>query len=114
MDDIVTFYAGANGGVQQNSYANSLIKTHGILPQLDIKPILTQYNAYAGMKENSTTMLLTTSKRLIKPKMTSSFCSHNSRGWNGKPFLVTNMATSLVTPLEQSTILYQHLLPMEN
>src|SRR5690554_24828 len=50
VDDIVMFYAGANGGVQQNSYANLADKNPYIAPAFDIKPTFTQYNAYAGMK----------------------------------------------------------------
>lgn len=50
VEDIVMFYAGAQGGVQQNSYASLAQANPFVAPMLDIKPTYTQYDAYVGMK----------------------------------------------------------------
>ena len=50
VPDIVQAYAGAVGGVQQNSYADLAAENPFVAPTLELRPTKTQYDFYAGLK----------------------------------------------------------------
>lgn len=50
VGDLMIFYAGALGGVQQNTYKNFVDKNPFVSPTLDIKPTSEMYDIHAGLK----------------------------------------------------------------
>ena len=49
VGDLMVFTAGADGGLQQNTYENFVSQNKFLAPTLDILPTDTQYNVYAGL-----------------------------------------------------------------
>jgi hypothetical protein len=50
VGDLMIFYAGAEGNLQQNSYMNFANENLFLSPTLDIKPTDQQYDVFAGLK----------------------------------------------------------------
>lgn len=50
VSDLMIFYAGAEGNLEQNTYANFVSKNPFLSPTLDVKPTDKQYNIFAGLK----------------------------------------------------------------
>lgn len=50
VKDIVLIYAGAEGGVRQNSYADLSAVNPFIAPDLELRPTVTLYDLYLGMR----------------------------------------------------------------
>jgi len=50
VGDLMIFYAGAEGNLEQNTYADFVDVNPYLSPTLDIKPTDKQYDAYAGLK----------------------------------------------------------------
>lgn len=50
VKDIVQAYAGAVGGVKQNSYADIVDENPFVAPDLELLPTKTQYDIYAGLR----------------------------------------------------------------
>lgn len=49
VGDLMVFVAGANGGLQQNTFENFVTQNKFLSPTLDITPTDNQYNIYAGL-----------------------------------------------------------------
>ncbi len=50
VGDLMIFYAGAEGNLEQNTYSDFVNENHFLSPTLDIKPTDKQYDIYAGLK----------------------------------------------------------------
>ena len=50
VDDLMIFYAGAEGNLEQNTYSDFVNQNHILSPTLDIKPTDKQYDIFAGLK----------------------------------------------------------------
>lgn len=50
VDDLMIFYAGAEGNLEQNSYMDFADKNPFLSPTLNIKPTDKQYDIFAGLK----------------------------------------------------------------
>jgi len=50
VGDLMIFYTGVNGSLNQNSYADFVTENPFLSPTLDMRPSSTQYNAFAGLK----------------------------------------------------------------
>lgn len=50
VGDLMIFYTGVNGGLQQNSYADFVTENPFLSPTLNMRPSNTQYNVFAGLK----------------------------------------------------------------
>lgn len=50
VGDLMIFYTGVNGGLNQNSYADFVTETPFLSPTLNMRPSSTQYNVFAGLK----------------------------------------------------------------
>lgn len=50
VKDIVMFYAGAEGGIKQNTYADFSAENPYMAPGFELRPTHTQYDVYAGLK----------------------------------------------------------------
>ena len=50
VDDLMIFYAGAEGNLEQNTYSDFVNQNHFLSPTLDIKPTDKQYDVFAGLK----------------------------------------------------------------
>ena len=50
IDDLMVFYAGAEGNLEQNTYADFVSKNPFVSPTLQIAPTDTQYDVFAGLK----------------------------------------------------------------
>ncbi len=50
VDDLMVFYAGAEGGLEQNSYQDFVDENPFLSPTLNIMPTDKQYDLYAGLK----------------------------------------------------------------
>lgn len=50
VGDLMIFYTGVNGGLNQNSYADFVNDNPFLSPTLNMRPSSTQYNVFAGLK----------------------------------------------------------------
>lgn len=50
VGDLMIFYTGVNGGLNQNSYADFVTENPFLSPTLNMRPSSTQYNVFAGLK----------------------------------------------------------------
>jgi hypothetical protein len=50
VGDLMIFYAGAEGNLEQNTYSDFVNQNHFLSPTLDIKPTDKQYDVFAGLK----------------------------------------------------------------
>lgn len=50
VGDLMVFYAGAEGNLEQNTYSDFVNQNHFLSPTLDIKPTDKQYDVFAGLK----------------------------------------------------------------
>lgn len=50
VGDLMIFYAGAEGNLEQNTYSDFVNENHFLSPTLDIKPTDKQYDIFAGLK----------------------------------------------------------------
>ncbi len=50
VDDLMVFYAGAEGGLEQNSYSDFVNQNPFVSPTLEIAPTDRQYDIFAGLK----------------------------------------------------------------
>ena len=50
VGDLMIFYTGVNGGLNQNSYADFVTGNPFLSPTLNMRPSSTQYNVFAGLK----------------------------------------------------------------
>ena len=50
VGDLMIFYAGAEGNLEQNTYSDFVNQNHFLSPTLDIKPTDKQYDIFAGLK----------------------------------------------------------------
>lgn len=50
VGDLMIFYTGVNGGLNQNSYADFVTDNPFLSPTLNMRPSSTQYNVFAGLK----------------------------------------------------------------
>lgn len=50
VEDLMIFYAGAEGNLEQNSYQNFVAKNPFLSPTLNVMPTDRQYDIYAGLK----------------------------------------------------------------
>lgn len=50
VDDLMIFYAGAEGNLEQNTYSDFVNQNHFLSPTLDIRPTDKQYDVFAGLK----------------------------------------------------------------
>jgi hypothetical protein len=50
VGDLMIFYAGAEGNLEQNTYSDFVNENHFLSPTLDIKPTDKQYDVFAGLK----------------------------------------------------------------
>jgi hypothetical protein len=50
VDDLMIFYTGAEGNLEQNTYSDFVNQNHFLSPTLDIKPTDKQYDVFAGLK----------------------------------------------------------------
>ena len=50
VDDLMIFYVGAEGNLEQNTYSDFVNQNHFLSPTLDIKPTDKQYDVFAGLK----------------------------------------------------------------
>jgi hypothetical protein len=50
VGDLMIFYAGAEGNLEQNTYSDFVNDNHFLSPTLDIKPTDKQYDVFAGLK----------------------------------------------------------------
>lgn len=50
VGDLMIFYTGVNGGLNQNSYADFVSDNPFLSPTLSMRPSSTQYNVFAGLK----------------------------------------------------------------
>ncbi|WKL48040.1 TonB-dependent receptor [Flavobacterium pectinovorum] len=50
VGDLMIFYSGVNGGLNQNSYADFVTENPFLSPTLNMRPSSTQYNVFAGLK----------------------------------------------------------------
>lgn len=50
VGDLMIFYAGAEGNLEQNTYSDFVNDNHFLSPTLDIKPTDEQYDVFAGLK----------------------------------------------------------------
>ncbi len=50
VNDLMIFYVGAEGSLEQNSYADLVGQNSFLSPTLDIKPTSKQYDVFAGLK----------------------------------------------------------------
>ena len=50
VGDLMIFYTGVNGGLNQNSYADFVNENPFLSPTLNMRPSSTQYNVFAGLK----------------------------------------------------------------
>ncbi|OXG06378.1 hypothetical protein BC749_102117 [Flavobacterium araucananum] len=50
VGDLMIFYTGANGGLEQNSYADFVTQNPFLSPTLNMRPTNNQYTVFAGLK----------------------------------------------------------------
>lgn len=50
VGDLMIFYAGAEGNLEQNTYSDFVNQNHFLSPTLDIKPTDKQFDVFAGLK----------------------------------------------------------------
>ena len=50
VGDLMIFYTGAEGNLEQNTYSDFVNQNHFLSPTLDIKPTDKQYDVFAGLK----------------------------------------------------------------
>ena len=50
VGDLMIFYAGAEGNLEQNTYSDFVNQNHFLSPTLDIRPTDKQYDVFAGLK----------------------------------------------------------------
>jgi hypothetical protein len=50
VGDLMIFYTGAEGNLEQNTYSDFVNQNHFLSPTLDIKPTNKQYDIFAGLK----------------------------------------------------------------
>ena len=57
VGDLMIFYTGAQGNLEQNTYSNFVNENHFLSPTLDIKPTDKQYDIFAGLRGKLTNTL---------------------------------------------------------
>ena len=58
VDDLMIFYAGAEGNLEQNTYSDFVNQNHFLSPTLDIRPTDKQYDVFAGLKGKLTNTVI--------------------------------------------------------
>lgn len=57
VDDLMIFYAGAEGGLEQNTYSDFVSQNPYVSPTLAIAPTNTQYDVFAGLRGKLTSTI---------------------------------------------------------
>ncbi len=58
VGDLMIFYAGAEGNLEQNTYSDFVNQNHFLSPTLEIKPTDKQYDIFAGLKGKLTNTVI--------------------------------------------------------